>query len=111
MPRWNEEAAQRLFSPLEWLTIARLAKDLGEAKAEEVEDTLPEEEDLNTSRDYVLPLARQALEQSALLAMMADNAEVRAVFSHNFVLGWKCYDTRANAYTYVEAPYDQRESW
>ena len=111
MPRWNEEAAQKLFTPLEWLTIARLAKDLGEAKAEAVEDTLSEEEDLDTSRDYVMPLARQALEQSALLAMVAENAEVRAVFQHNFFLGWRCYDCRAGAYTFVEAPFDQREEW
>jgi hypothetical protein len=111
MPRWNEEAAQRLFSPLEWLTIARLAKDLGEAKAEETYEALPDEEELPTDLDAVLPLARQALEQSALLAMVADNAEVRAVFSHNFWLGWKCYDCNAGAYTYVEAPFDQQESW
>lgn len=111
MPRWNEEAAQRLFTPLEWLTVARLAKDLGEAKAEAVEDTLAEDEDLDTSHDYVLPLARQALGQSALLAMVADNAEIRAVFQHNFFLGWRCYDSGSNAYTYVEAPFDQRESW
>ena len=93
------------------MTLARLAKDLGETKAEAVYDGLPEEEDLDTSRDYLLPLAEQALQESALLAMVADNAEVRAVFRHNFMLGWRCYDSGSGAYTYVEAPFDQRESW
>lgn len=111
MPRWNEEAAQRLFTPLEWLTIARLAKDLGEAKAEAVHDELPEDEDLDTSRDYVLPLARKTLQACSLLAAFVNNAEVRAVFQHNFFLGWRCYDSDYGAYTYVEAPFDQRESW
>lgn len=112
MPKkWNEEEALKRFSHFEWDHIAKLAFDQGYDAEGALEETLSEEEDVPVDRSAVLPLARQALAASALLAPFANDPNIVAVWLGNFYNGWRAGESGASTHIYVESPGNPREEY
>src|SRR5579862_8690980 len=103
-PRWNEDEALNLFSPLEWQHISKIAFDTGSEAEEAVEKELPDDVDVPLDADDVLPRARIGLQESSLLGPFRDDPNVQAVWEYNFFHGWRAADSGFNAYIFVESP-------
>lgn len=110
-PRWNEDEALRLLTPLEWEAISKLAFDTGDAAEQDAEEAVGPEGDVPLDPDQVLPQARAALKDSTLLASLARDPNVQTVWEYNFYSGWRAAESGYNDHIYVESPGNEREEY